>query len=445
VRASGESLLGIINDILDFSKIEAGKLDLETLDFDLQSLLDDFAATVAVQAHEKGIELLCAADPAVPTLLRGDPGRLRQILANLAGNAIKFTQKGEVAVRVSLEQERETQCLLRFSVRDTGIGIPEDKLGLLFAKFSQVDASTTRKYGGTGLGLAISKQLAELMGGEIGVESVEGQGSEFWFTARLGKQTQGAQAESRPPGNLRGEEMGVTARILLAEDNITNQQVALGILKKLGLRADAVANGAEAVKALESIPYDLVLMDVQMPVMDGIEATRQIRSPQSAVPNRGIPIIAMTAHAMQRDREHCLEAGMNGYVSKPVSPQALAEVLARWLPKKSPVVFDRAAMLGRLMNDEALAQVVTESFLDDMPRQIAALRGYLDAWDARGAQRQAHTIRGASANVSGEALRALAFEMEQAGQAGDLISVAAHMDELEREFARLKQAMASQP
>ena len=199
VRGSGEALLGIINDILDFSKIEAGKLDLETLDFDLQGLLEDFAATVAVRAHEKGLELLCAADPRTPMLLRGDPGRLRQILTNLAGNAIKFTRTGEVAVRVSLQEETETECLLRFSVQDTGIGIPEDKIGVLFEKFTQVDASTTRKYGGTGLGLAISKQLAELMGGEVGVESTEGQGSEFWFTVRLGKQPAGARAPSPQP------------------------------------------------------------------------------------------------------------------------------------------------------------------------------------------------------------------------------------------------------
>jgi len=253
---------------------------------------------------------------------------------------------------------------------------------------------------------------------------------------------------------------GVKARILLAEDNITNQRVALGILKKLGLRADAVANGAEAVKALESMPYELVLMDVQMPVLDGLEATRQIRTPQSKVRNHAIAIIAMTAHAMQGDRERCLEAGMNDYVSKPVSPQALTEVLTRWLPKKNdesgfnaegtphpvlhpsllPVVFDRAGM-----NDEDLAPAVTESFLDDILRQIEALRGYLEAGDAPGAERQAHTLGGASSNAGGAALRALAFEMEKAGKAGDLGPVRAGMDDLEREFARLKEAMTREP
>ncbi|MDP3001421.1 MAG: PAS domain S-box protein, partial [Bryobacterales bacterium] len=552
VRASGEALLGVINDILDFSKIEAKKLDLETLNFDLSSLLEDFAATLAARAHEKGLELICAADPGAPTLLRGDPGRLRQILTNLAGNAVKFTKKGEVAVRVSLEEETETECRLRFSVRDTGIGIPEDKIGTLFDKFSQVDTSTTRTYGGTGLGLAISKQLAELMGGGVGVESEGGKGSRFWFTVRLGKQPEGARTEScRPPADLCGvrvlivddnatsreilstrmtawgmhpsetgdgpaalealsraaeenepfrvavidmqmpemdgetlgrairadhrladtrmvlltslgmrgdarrfqeigfaayatkpircqELMGILslalaegdgnqptprpiatrhtvrekpdpfagrkARILVAEDNVVNQHVALGILKKLGLRADAVANGAEAVKALETIPYDLVLMDVQMPVMDGLDAAREIRNPESKVRNRVIPIIAMTAYAMQGDRERCVEAGMNDYVSKPVSWQALTEVLARWLPKKSD---------ESVMHDEALAQVVTEGFLGDIPRQI-------------------------------EALGALARQMEKAGQAGDPGPVAASLDDLEREFARLREAMANQ-
>jgi len=613
VRTSGESLLGLINDILDFSKIEARRLDLETLDFDLSGLLDDFAAALAVRAHEKGLELICAADPAVPTLLRSDPGRLRQILTNLSGNAVKFTQQGEIAVRASLVAETATEAVVRFSIKDTGIGIPQDKLGLLFDKFSQVDASTTRQYGGTGLGLAISKQLAELMGGEVGVESQEGKGSEFWFTARLGKQVAGEQAESPPPADLRevralivddsatsreilttrlaswgmrpsevqdgpgalqaiyraleendpfriavidmqmpgmdGETLGRTiraderladllmvmltslgtrgdarrfqdlgfaayatkpiryeelrtmvalalteragaepaprpivtrhsaretlnlfagrkARILLAEDNITNQQVTLGILKKMGLRADAVANGAEALKALEALPYDLVLMDIQMPEMDGIEATHRIRDPQSAVPNHAIPIIAMTAHAMQGDRERCLAAGMNDYVAKPVSPQALAEALEKWLPRESamtaaPVpgmpegtaslpaqesempVFDRAGMMTRMMDDEDLAKEILAVFLEDIPQQIAALRQCLESGDAAGAGVQAHTIKGASATVGGERLRVVASEMEQAGKAGDLSAAAGHLAELDAQFDRLKQALTS--
>jgi CheY-like chemotaxis protein/HPt (histidine-containing phosphotransfer) domain-containing protein len=259
---------------------------------------------------------------------------------------------------------------------------------------------------------------------------------------------------------------GRRMRILLAEDNITNQQVAIAMLKKLGLRADAVADGAEAVNALESTPYDLVFMDVQMPVMDGFEATRQVRNPQSKVLNHAIPIIAMTAHAMQGDRERFLDMGMNDYLAKPVSPEALAEVAARWLPKKNgevgklealntevPLqsvlpssareVFDRAGMLRRLMNDEDLAKGIKETFLADIPRQIETMRRQLDLSDAEAFATLAHSIQGASANVGGEALRALAFELEKAGKAGDLISATYRMDDLEREFARLKDAMTS--
>jgi PAS domain S-box-containing protein len=478
VRTTTVGLLSLINDILDFSKIEAKRLELETLDFNLSSLLDDFTSTLALHADEKNLELLCRIDLAVPEWLRGDPGRLRQILANLTDNAIKFTPVGEVEVSVALVEDSAHDVLLRFAVRDTGPGIPEHKIGLLFDKFSQLDPSTTRQFGGTGLGLAISKQLAELMGGAIGITSTPGQGSEFWFTARLGKPESPPEPPQQPSSlqgvrillvddntthldilttrlhswdmrpcavpnaaaalhalyqaldeadpfrlalidmrmpdmdgaalgraikadnrlahiqmailtSLKGldnarhfEEIGFAAymtkpiwhqelktiltrilleadggglpqrpiamrhgarnnhyqfsghkaRILLAEDNITNQQVALGILNKLGLRADAVANGAEAVNALEAIPYDLILMDVQMPEMDGYEATRLIRSPHSAVRNHQVPIIAMTANAMHDDREKCLRAGMDDYVPKPVSPQSLAEVLIKWLP-----------------------------------------------------------------------------------------------------------------
>ena len=468
VRGSGESLLRLLNDILDLSKIEAKKLELEALDFDLQGVLNDFAAAFIVRAREKGLELHCDAEATIPTPLRGDPGRLRQILSNLLGNAIKFTSVGEVGVEVRLVEETKNDVVLRFAVRDTGIGVPDDKIGMLFDKFTQADASTTRKYGGTGLGLAISKQLAEMMGGEIGVVSQEGKGSEFWFTVRLGKPTETPQKENVVLDELRGHAphklsrpfAGVNARILVAEDNSTNQVVALGFLKKLGLHADAVADGGEALKALESIPYDLVLMDVQMPVMDGLEATRQIRSPASAVLNHWVPIIALTAHALQGDRERFLEAGMNDYLSKPMTALALIDVLKCWLPKeeerrrladdKTPpsglarparVVFDRAGMLDRLMDDENLAQKLIEIFLVDTPSQIAKLRRYLDAADSTGAELQVHSVKGAAACVGGEALRTLAFEMEKAAKVGDLDSVAASMPELDLQFLELKEAI----
>ena len=462
VRSSGETLLALINDILDFSKMEAHKLELETLDFNLPNLLDDFAALLVVQAQEKGLALSCSADLAVPARLRGDPGRLRQILTNLMGNAIKFTPAGDVSVRVALVEETEDEVLLRFAVRDTGIGIPADKIALLFNKFSQVDASTTRQYGGTGLGLAISKQLAELMGGKIGVNSELGKGSEFWFTARLVKQV-AVEALKQPyiprakgsvPLNLF---TGRKARILLVEDNITSQRVARGLLKKMGLNADAVANGAEAVKVLESIPYDVVLMDVQMPEMDGLEATRAIRNPQSAVLNHHVPIIAMTAHAMQGDREICLNAGMDDYVPKPVLPVALASALGEWLPKgtdagglcrptasRGPAIFDRAGMMDRLMNDEDVVRAVADCFLEDTPRQIAELKECLETGNAAGVERQAHAIKGASANVGGDVLRALAFEVENAAKAGDLSAVTARMAQLKAQFDVLKEALETE-
>ncbi len=339
IQSSAEALLAIINDILDFSKIEAGKLDIETLDFDLAALMDDFGQLMALRAREKSLAFTCAPDDDVPVHLRGDPGRLRQVLTNLVGNAIKFTATGRVDVRAAVVEQDAGSVLLRFAVRDTGIGIPAAAQDRLFQVFSQVDASVARQYGGSGLGLAISRQLTGLMGGEIGVESEEGAGSEFWFTARLARQDERTRAdgdetvadEDDPAPTLPAD-----ARILVAEDNAVNQQVALGLLRKLGLKAEAVASGEEAVAALASLPYDLVLMDVQMPGMDGLEATARIRAPGSPVRDRTVPIIAMTARAMQGDRERCLEAGMNDYLSKPVKARELATTLARWLP--APVV-----------------------------------------------------------------------------------------------------------
>jgi PAS domain S-box-containing protein len=342
-RSSGEALLALLNDILDFSKIEAGKLELESVKLDPRKLLDDMASILSFQAHEKGLRFACRVDDAVPPRVFGDPGRLRQILLNLAGNAVKFTSQGEVVVEAMLDQQESEFVILRFEVRDTGIGIPPDKVGALFHSFTQVDASTTRKFGGTGLGLAISRQLAEMMGGRIGVESRLGEGSTFWFTARLRQaptpESAGSPSDSQGDPStspLGPERTGTRAdpgqrRILVAEDNPVNQMLIRILLSKLGYQAEVVGDGAQAVHALETGDFDLVLMDCQMPVMNGFEATRHIRAGGELVRNPHLPVIALTANAMNEDREACLAAGMDDHIGKPISPDALKECLERWL------------------------------------------------------------------------------------------------------------------
>ncbi len=352
VRLSAESLLNLINDILDFSRIEARKLDLEAVDFDLRAALEGSLQLLVPKAREKGLSLTCRLDPDVPLRLRGDPGRLGQILLNLAGNAVKFTAQGEVVIRASLEREDEHSSVIRFSVHDTGIGIPRDRHSDIFSPFTQVDGSLSRRYGGTGLGLSISRQLVELLGGQIGVESEPGKGSTFWFTAVFSKPADvtvsGGDAlsgEAAPhlldegdaaAGPSRSGPQTSTRRVLVVEDNINNQLVALALLDRLGCRADAVANGKEALASLRGIAYDLVLMDCQMPVMNGYEATARIRDPQSGVVNPKIPIVALTARAMAGDRERCLAAGMDDYLAKPIRLTALAAALNKWLLGKYP-------------------------------------------------------------------------------------------------------------
>jgi two-component system, sensor histidine kinase and response regulator len=580
VHTCGDQLLALINDILDFSKIEAGKMDLEIIDFDLRTTVEETGDILASQAQDKGLQFSCFVDPDTPSLLQGDPGRLRQVLINLANNAIKFTTTGEVAITVALDAETDTQATLHFAVRDTGIGIPPYRMDRLFQSFSQVDGSTTRKYGGTGLGLAISRQIVKMIGGKIGVESELGAGSTFWFTAVLDKQPAGASQADVEGGdieNLRvlvvddnatnrhilqtylaawgcrpteaanadealqalhaaaeegdpfriallddlmpgmdGETLGrnikadpplrdvglvmltsagrrrdakqlreagfanyllkpikqsqlldclrrVTGksvsptrgpletiairhsltndrkrrvRILLAEDNIVNQKVALVTLeKKLGYRADAVANGKEAIESLARQDYDLVLMDCHMPEMDGYEATRIIRDPNSPVRNHDVPIIAMTANAMKGDREECLEAGMDDYVAKPFKPQDLTVAIERNLSleghEKSPPASQSGppkpvapagdlpeAIHSEYANDPDLEDILDE-FVAGLPETISAMREALANNHYERLQRLAHQMKGAGGGYGYPHLTDAARILEDAAKAQD--------------------------
>jgi CheY-like chemotaxis protein len=372
VRQSADALLTILNDILDLSKIEAGRLEIEAIPFDLPGTLEAVIDLMSPRAREKGIDLILRCDPTVPRFVIGDPGRVRQAILNLAGNAIKFAERGEVVVTVESEGpsplalpprgEKEAggadQCCLRFCVRDTGTGIPEEKLSSIFDSFTQADASTTRRYGGTGLGLAITRRLVELMGGSIGVNSRPGEGSTFWFTlslppagaSRVGPgASYAAEVVSDRPSEYAPRSPATPelpplvppgTRVLVAEDNVINQKVAARLLEKLGCSVVIVPNGREALTALAEAPYDLVMMDCQMPEMDGFEAAREIRrrergdvgQPADADTRRqrGVPIIALTANAMRGDRERCVAAGMDDYMAKPIDSQELARVLSRW-------------------------------------------------------------------------------------------------------------------
>ncbi len=331
--SSAEALLSILNDILDFSKIAAHKLVLEDIPFSLRTVVEDLVTLLASQAQAKNVALSAEIDPQLPEVLLGDPTRVRQVLTNFMTNAIKFTEKGEVRVRVQCLSAFASRVVVRLEIRDTGIGIAEEKQKDLFKSFSQADGSTTRKYGGTGLGLAIVRQLVLMMGGKIGVESELGRGSVFWCeldfpVAAIGMQTE-AQKENLPQA-----ESTLLGCILLVEDNKVNQMVASKMLTGMGLTVDLAENGEKALAALAEKRYDLVLMDCQMPVMDGYEATRAFRNlePQGA---RRLPIIAMTAHAMTGDRQKCLEAGMDDYLAKPVKKELLHKLVGQWLATSS--------------------------------------------------------------------------------------------------------------
>jgi PAS domain S-box-containing protein len=468
---SGKSLLAIINDILDFSKIEAGRLDLEIVDFALRTTLQDLTEFMAVRASEKSLRLDCSIESGVPARVRGDPGRLRQILTNLVGNALKFTLAGEVSIRVRVERIEASKTHLHFEITDTGIGIPPEKLGLLFREFQQADSSITRRFGGTGLGLAISKRLTHLMGGEIGVQSQEGQGSTFWFTACFEPELESSRpldtlktgiSPKRPdrlgPHTIRGNPPGSAhdrrqVRLLVADDNATNQAVALAMFELIGYRADAVANGLEAVRALKQIPYDLIFMDVQMPEMDGLEATRRIRDADTGVKNPRIPIIALTAHALKGDRERCLAAGMDDYLSKPLQMAELWPILFRWLGRGvKPLIpinpnpaaslgelaFDRAATLSRLGGDVGILQKLIVLFLEDGHRQLENLTAALTGSDLVLVGRLAHQLKGAAGGVGAIRLSKLASELELEANAGKLGALSDWPTRLRRSIEEFK-------
>ncbi|MGV3572729.1 MAG: response regulator [Ramlibacter sp.] len=341
LHASGEHLMGVLNDILDFARVESGQLQLETTAFTLASVLQRVEDTLSTKAAAKGLHLAVHVAPDVPPRLLGDPLRLAQVLMNFTGNAIKFTAQGLVRISAGVQSHGSDHVVLRLAVSDTGIGISEAQQELLFTRFQQADASTTRKFGGTGLGLAISRRLATLMDGDAGVESEPGRGSTFWFTARLGLPAAATAAERKAPrGDLAtaaaARQAEVRARIgggrvLLVEDNETNQVIACALLTKVGLVVDVAEDGQAALERLQHEDYDVVLMDAQMPVLDGMEATRRLRQRSDLA---GLPVIAMTASVLPLDRMRCLEAGMNDFIAKPLDLAAMWTVLLEWIPPR---------------------------------------------------------------------------------------------------------------
>ena len=615
IQQSAESLLMILNDILDFSKIEAGKLELEHIDFDLFTMIEDTNDLMALRAQGKGLEFICRIGQSVPLRVVGDPGRLRQIIVNLVGNAIKFTYEGEILVEVnrfSGRNDDEHHVTILFTVTDTGIGIPPEKLQSLFKPFAQADSSTTRKFGGTGLGLSISRQLVEIMGGTIGIDSEVGRGSTFWFTVCLEKHKGDKSYSVKPVDDIKGthilvvddnatsrnvlknelvswkcrvdeasdareailkmrkgkkaddpykiaiidrdmpvvdgeslgrkikndelikdtslimmttigqrgdasrfDDAGFSAyfnkpykrshlynclatllgtprvfqekpgkiitrytiaeeqkrrfRILLVEDFPINQEVALGIIQNFGFKADLAENGKEAIEILEKKRYDLVFMDVQMPVMDGLAATRIIRDRSSGVLDHDIPIIAMTANAMEGDREKCLECGMTGYIPKPIEPDEIYNTLRKFIndkrltpddgephgaedeqnredssmkgPQAKEVkAFDKAELLVRINNNSGLLKRLVQVFLETVPEDIDELRNLLDEGKPEDIKTQVHKMKGYFSNISANVLWKTAIEMENAAGRNDLHKCRQLMPRIEEGFKAFKRS-----
>ena len=455
VKTSADSLLGIINDILDFSKVEAGKLVVEHIGFRLRQTLHECLQPLILRAKEKGLEITCNISADVPDSVRGDPTRLRQILLNLVGNAIKFTEQGRVAIRVTVQALNAETASLRVSVSDDGIGIPADKLATIFEAFSQADTSTTRKYGGTGLGLTITHRLVELLGGKLEVDSQPGVGSDFHFTLPLvieAVQPPSPDATNSPAPTV----SGVTLHILLVEDNPVNQHLALRLLEKWGHQAALSENGQDAVDRIVSGQrFDLVLMDMQMPVMDGIDATHAIRRHEAAQGLSRLPIIAMTANAMQGDREACLAAGMDDYIAKPIKQ---VELLAKLntVPKGMNSIpsadrqaaetavspeptFDYAGAVARM--DTEIIEIIAPAFLEHHGNELTRLRAAVASGDAEEILRRAHGLKGTLAAFGADPAERRAAEIEVLAKAGDIAGAARLLPDMEDEVFALVAAL----
>jgi predicted ATPase/signal transduction histidine kinase/CheY-like chemotaxis protein/tRNA A-37 threonylcarbamoyl transferase component Bud32 len=450
IQNAGQHLLGLVNDVLDISKIEAGMLQLEHIDFLMQNVIDDVQTLIADKADQKGLQLSFDVMPDTPAMLTGDPLRLRQILINFANNAVKFTDKGTVAISVAVQERKDDKVLLRFAVRDTGIGLTSEQIGRLFQSFQQADNSTTRKYGGTGLGLAISKQLVERMGGEVGVESAVNVGSTFWFTAQLDiasatPSATGHQASKvaldlkalQTSGILRG------LRVLLAEDNPINQQVATELLQEVGVRVDVADNGQIALQKCQAQSgepaFDAILMDMQMPVMDGLAAALAIRKLSGW---GSVPVIAMTANAMDADRQRCMDAGMVDVVAKPVEPEQLFKAMLRWVVRDAASVLtateppalatpqtvtppafvieglDVQGGLRRVMGQQERYRALLRNFAQEQSDALRRIHSAIAAGELKTAERIAHTLKGLAGTIGAQHLVDLADAVEAALHAG---------------------------